>query len=204
MGASTCEFCAEDIDPAATRCRACGEAVGRGLERGWRWDGQQLLVDEGARLPCKGCLLCETTNDVAPRLRAFVYTPPWVWIGLVGGLLPLVLLALIGQRRASVSLPLCGGCLWSIRLWNAGVGLFAVIGLFGLPILGGVVLGAALPPNDRWLGVLGGFVAWLVGVIALKVVADRRTPRCTYVEKGAVKVITLALPDPDVGKAVLG
>lgn len=199
----TCEFCAEALDPKATRCRACGEAVGRSAPgRGYSWDGPRLLVDEGALLPARGCVMCETTSGVAPRLRPFVYTPPWVWLGLLGGLLPLLLLALIGQRRASVSLPLCGGCLWRIRLWNAGVALFAVVGLFALPILGGA-LAQPLPSSDRWIGILGGFVAWIVGVVALKLVADRRTPRCTFVEKGSPKVVTLALPAPDVARAVL-
>lgn len=192
----SCMYCAEDVAKGATKCPHCGESLvsPRSKVGLVRWFGDTLLVTaDGGHVPSRGCVMC-ASSEATSMERKFTYTPSWVYIGLLGGLIPLIILAVIGQKKATVWMPLCNRCLWRWRLGEAGLLLFALGGIFGLPALFGTVAQAIGRKQDAFVvGLLIGFVVWLVGVVLLKLHVSRKMQvRCVLVENGEA---SLAFPD---------
>jgi hypothetical protein len=119
------------------------------------------------------CIVCgQEASDF--KVKTFSWHPPWVWVFLLLGLLPFVIIALVLTKRFAVSAPLCyrhqGH--WTIRtaLILAGL-LILVAGVF--------VLATLNVHRDLatwfWLGWLGALIAWVITVIVLSVTAVRPT-----------------------------
>lgn len=188
----SCHFCAEEIEKGTKKCPHCGESLETerlsvGLAR-WRSDALLVMADGGS-VPARGCVMCGSTEASACE-RKFVYTPPWVYLGLLGGLLPLVILAVVGQKKARVWVPLCRGCLRRWRLGEVAVYAYALLGFVGVPWLCGLALEAIAGRDALWVGVALGLVLWIVGAFVIKLVVSRRHQvRCTLVEEGEASLV---------------
>lgn len=188
----SCLFCAEEIEKGTTKCPHCGESLDTqrtsvGLAR-WRADALLVMADGGS-VPARGCVICGS-SQASPHERKFVYTPPWVYIGLLGGLLPLVILAVVGQKKARVWVPLCRECLRRWRVGHVGLGLYALLGFVGVPWLCGVVLDALVGKDGMWIGVALGLVLWVVGAFGIKLwISRRHQVRCVLVEEGEASLV---------------
>jgi hypothetical protein len=124
-----------------------------------------------------------------------------VYIGLLGGLLPLVILSLVCRRQASLTLPLCGPCRKRWLVADISYGLFAVIGLFALPGLCAVVGQVLDPGSGVAIGILLGFLAWVVGMVIFNyAIVVRAQITSKYIENDFV---TLRLPNPSAVRAAL-
>jgi len=198
-----CPFCAEDIAVTAKKCRFCNEWLDRsgGSSSKLSWNGDSLLVPEKARLPLAACWICGGGKEVAPKTKRFVYTPPWVYLGVLGGIIPLVILAVVFQKRATLALPLCSSCKGRWFMADLAMGLFGFVGFFGVPALFAVLGNMIDSQNGVAIGIVLGIIGWLVGLVLLKVLyANRVQIIATFVEN---QTATLKLPDPRVTRQAL-
>ena len=71
----------------------------------------------------------EPTTDI--KRRKFRWTPPWVGILILGGLLPYVIVAMILRKEITMDVPSAGGKKghW---LWRQLFALFALFGMRGI------------------------------------------------------------------------
>ncbi len=205
MDTKPCPYCAEEIAAAATKCRFCNEWLDARAEgrSSVRWEGDdKLVVSKSSPLSVSSCLLCAGEQNVVPKERQFIYTPPWVYLGLLGGVIPAVVLSVAFQRRVGIVLPLCGRCRFRWTFSEASVLLFAVFGIFLLPGVGAGVGSGVGKDTGAIVGAIAGFVGWIVGVVLLKVFfANRSQAICMLVENDCA---TLRLPRPDLTRRALG
>jgi len=202
MDTKPCPYCAEEIATTAKKCRFCNEWLDGSARTAVRWEGDKLVVSQYSRLPVSTCLLCGAVGNVTPKDKQFIYTPPWVYLGLLGGLLPAAVLAIVFQRKVKVAVPLCGGCRFRWGGSEAAILLFAVFGLFLLPGVGAGVGSVVGKDTGAIVGVIAGFVGWIAGVVLLKVfVANRNQVVCKLIEND---LATLQVPRPEVTRQVLG
>jgi hypothetical protein len=127
--------------------------------------------------PPDACMKCGAPNTVVVN-RTFAWTPPWVIITILAGLLIYVILALILTKRMSVRIPLCPEHKghWTKRVLINLLCFLGILGFLGLAI-------AASSSDDVssaiatacWIVVLVGFVAWLILAIVLQYTAIRPT-----------------------------
>ena len=75
----------------------------------------------------------EPTTDI--KRRTFRWTPPWVGILILGGLLPYLIVAMILRKDITVDVPIVPGKKghW---LWRQLFALFGVLGCIGLVVVG--------------------------------------------------------------------
>jgi len=119
------------------------------------------------------CMVCGH-DATTYKARKFAWNPGWVYILLLAGLLPFIIVALLMTKRMTVDVPLCGR---HRHHWLARQGL--VLGsFFGLIALLFLV-GALAPPRDVgvWIGLvmLFGFIGWLVLAIVVNLGMIRPT-----------------------------
>jgi hypothetical protein len=122
------------------------------------------------------CMKCGARADHWVR-KKLIWQPSWVWILLLGGLLPFLIVALILTKRATLIAPLCTAHRrhWVIRNTLAVVGLIVLIGLGVLLFL------VAHGPRRRAdnltpflvILLLVGIFAWLVALITMRLTSIR-------------------------------
>ncbi len=207
-GEKRCPYCNEVIKSSALKCRFCNEwldpavaaqaRAGRGGGGGPAFPrverGRFLHVPKGARLPARRCALCSGDQDVVPWRKQFVYVPPWVYIGLLGGLIPVAILATIAQKRETVEVPECASCKrgrWTANLVGGAFGIG--VGLVAIPLVL-ALLGEAIDSRDGApIGMLIGFGVWLTLTILIAAVWFPRTrPVCKKIDQHGT--VTLKYP----------
>lgn len=187
---ATCRFCAEETPQGAARCHHCGEATGGPFQLGCpRWSGDALVVRPGAEVKAKGCLVCGSSAAVSTP-RRLAYTPAWVYLGLLVGVLPVVPLALVARRRTTLRMPLCGRCLRRWRQGDVAVALLAGLGVVALPGLGALTDHVVQSEGARSAVLVVGLLAWLGALVALHLHVSRRLrPRCTLLADHEVHLV---------------
>jgi len=132
----------------------------------WHTRGRLFAMDR-AILPSR-CIKCNGTDDVRMKRKQFTWSPPWVYLGLLGGILPLLILALVLQKKATVTYGMCAthrrkklivvlislsGLAFSIMLFVAAAVLesgipvvFGILGLLGVLIYAAIA-GPSLKPQ---------------------------------------------------------
>jgi hypothetical protein len=124
--------------------------------------GDTLLVPfvKGAHIPPL-CPRCGSTEGRREE-RQFSWTPRWVWIGLLFGIILLLIFSMAASKKASVVYLRCSPC-HRAMFWQKTKGLaLALVGL-----IGGLLLAAGGAEINGWLGLLAlavGLVAIIVGV----------------------------------------
>jgi hypothetical protein len=67
-------------------------------------EGAFLIVRERSEVPP----FCVKNGEDVPadgwrKKKAIAWSPPWVWVGLLGGVLPLLILILVAQKKANIT-----------------------------------------------------------------------------------------------------
>lgn len=127
-------------------------AGGGGIDgAAWQALGRLCACDQ-AILPAR-CVKCNGEAEVRMKRKQFTWAPPLVYLGLLGGLLPCLILVLVLQKKATITYGLCGvhrrrhfNKVWiSLGCVALAIACFAGAGMYddaaaGLIILGFVVL----------------------------------------------------------------
>lgn len=84
--------------PASVGELSSGAAVGDFFR-----DGKFLIFRDRAELPLR-CLINgeELTPDAWRKRKQVSWNPPWVFIGIIGGILPVLILILVAQKKAHI------------------------------------------------------------------------------------------------------
>lgn len=126
------------------------------------------------------CMQCGAPAAVY-REKTFSWYPPWVYVLLLAGLLPFLIVALVLTKKKRVPVPLCHAHRnhWA---WRNAVMLLSFLGLGGLAIAAVVLVNMAAGPNgfDQYSGFICGgsvvgLIVWLVVVAVLQQTAIRPT-----------------------------
>jgi hypothetical protein len=127
------------------------------------------------------CMRCGAPATLF-KTKNFSWYPSWVYILLLAGLLPFVIVALIMQKRMRVPAPLCDRHKYH-WVWPTVAAVVALLLLLGM-LFGGMALGGALEGAvDKdlqgtlmavwFLGVFGLFLACLVAACVIQARAIR-------------------------------
>lgn len=145
------------------------------------------------------CMRCGAPADNR-KSRTFSWFPPIAYIGLIAGILPFAIIALVLTKRMSVSVPLCHEHRghWSTRTTITVVSLLALI-LMGV---GFIVYTGNQPPGPGGdlsgifcLGWVGALIIWLILVAILQAGSIRateitdRTVKLTGVHDGFIAAL---------------
>lgn len=125
-------------------------------------DGRFLVIRDGAELP----MACVKSGESAPagswrKRRLMSWSPPWVFIGLLGGLLPLLILMVVASKKAHLVYSLGPAAarrranLQLVGLLLLGASLASIAGVITETIDGDLVL-------PLILGSIAGIIASLV------------------------------------------
>jgi hypothetical protein len=126
------------------------------------------------------CMKCGATATVR-KSKMFSWHPPWVFVLLLIGLLPFIIVALIMTKRKTVEVPFCEAHKnhW---LWRT---LVIVLSFVGIAVVGIVVYSAMMEPagrrggaGDELIGLLCmasvlGLIVWIILVAVLQMTAIR-------------------------------
>lgn len=139
------------------------------------------------------CAICASTDGTIVRSFTKTYTPWWVYLTIVIGLLPAAILALVVQTKHRLTAPFCSRCSTRQKLApfvSIGSLLLAVIALFG-----GLIVGLA---THSWVvGCFGVAIAVVTAVLAGRF---DRSANPKYVKVDSKNVI---VDDPTYGHVVL-
>jgi hypothetical protein len=144
---------------------------GYGYAQPWGWEPPMVqggVLDvpvHGASFPAL-CCKCGTTNGLRPRFQQFTWVNPLAYLGVLAGLLPMMIIVMVMQKKTSASLPICEPCDKRWRNANIIRGL-SIAAPFILPFLLGFGVGAIDPDTGAMVGLLSFFVF----IIALPVAA---------------------------------
>jgi hypothetical protein len=140
------------------------------------WNGDGLLVVAHDALLPQYCVKCGCLASEAPLKRNFSWHPQWYAVLIFLGLLPFLILALVGSKRMVVQIPLCSKHLERYK----GLRLASILLLLGgIPEM--IAAGTWLPENYQGLGVLAGFLALLAGLFCLSFYLAVLRPK--YIDK---------------------
>lgn len=143
----------------------------------------------GAVLP-PICCKCGARDDLRARVASLVWVNPLAYLGLLGGLFPMMILVLVLQKRAHVTLPICGRC---NERWSRGI-LFRHLAVAAPFVLG---LSAFYVADALWddvlKDVLSAFAVFLVLIVALpiavvKLVTEPRSLTAVRIDDHRAKV----------------
>ncbi|BCX47732.1 hypothetical protein HAHE_16400 [Haloferula helveola] len=128
-----------------------------------------LIVRDGAVLPPSCVSTGDETSDNDWRKQVpLSWNPPWVFLGLLGGLIPLVILILVCQKKAKVVYSLSpAASKRMLRLRGIGFGLLALAGVCLLAMIFG-----SLP--DEAIGYT--IVTMILALVASVVLFTAATP----------------------------
>lgn len=131
-----CPACAEMVSSDHDFCPYCGEVLNEDASTGvWR-DGKSMVFEKGTRLPNR----CIKSNEPADRYlrRDLSWAPPWVYLGLFGGLLLILVFYLVARKTAVAEFGITQEWVKRRRGRIALVWLLCLLG-FGLVIAGAAV-----------------------------------------------------------------
>ena len=129
------------------------------------------------------CMYCGAAAT-RRKSKMFSWHPPWVYLLLLAGLLPFVLVALIMTQRRRIDAPLCDQHRhhWG---WRQALVLLSLLGVFGL-IVGLAILTSAPPrqqpalPGEAWIALPVALLGWLILAIIVQIGTIRPTEITTY------------------------
>jgi hypothetical protein len=156
--------------------------------------GSDLMIQKRAPLP-PVCVKCARPPVVFRRDYQFSWTPPWVLLFIVLGVLPYVLLAAAARKRGDLTLPICGDCDRRWRAANAWLGLSIVWAFFGL--VGSVVV---LVNELPWLALFFLFSAVVTPILVQSLVFRPRALRARRIDQRTITVVGL---HPETQAAIL-
>lgn len=143
----------------------------------------------GAVLP-PICCKCGARHDLRGRTANLVWVNPLAYLGLLGGLFPMMILVLVLQKRATVTLPICAPC---DQRWSRGIVFryLAVVAPFVLGLAAFYVADALW--DDVGRDVLAAFAVFLVLIVALpiavvKLVSEPRAVTAVKIDEYRAKV----------------
>jgi quinol-cytochrome oxidoreductase complex cytochrome b subunit len=149
------------------------------------------------------CMRCGAAA-VVTKTTKFAWHPPWVFLLVLGGLLPFLIVALILTQRATIDAPLCdrhrGHWTWrAVFTWG---GLFTVCAVVWLLIMdvGDANLWEKWYYGWLWVGTGVLFLIWLVITCVLQATSIRPTEiasRRLTLTNVAPEFVAATTPDQD-------
>jgi hypothetical protein len=133
-----------------------------------------MPLGNGWMLP-SNCVRCGSSESHAKELK-YQHRPNWCWIGILGGLLPFIILAAVFSKRASATYFSCRRCS-SYR----GVKQLAAFSVFPLAIVGLMWVDLTFGPlpsvgvNAVWLLLLGALIAAMVLVSRAELLGKKKS-----------------------------
>jgi hypothetical protein len=127
-------------------------------------DGNFLVFRDRAELPMR-CLINgeEVTPEAWRKRRLISWNPPWVFIGILGGILPILIMILIFQKKAYIVYSL--GQRARSKMRNRGlVGLALLIAFVALLATG---ISRIDSNNNGGVFIIASIVAFFTGLIVL-------------------------------------
>ncbi|PPV06047.1 hypothetical protein XBLMG947_2895 [Xanthomonas bromi] len=117
----------------------------------WR-EGDVVVCTPGANLPPR-CVKCNAPADMSPRRYIFHWHHPAIYLALLIGVLPYVILAIVLRKRSAHVLTLCAQH-EQRRVRSVAITMASVLAL--------LVCGLSLQTELRWVTGAGVMVAMLV------------------------------------------
>jgi hypothetical protein len=121
------------------------------------------------------CMVCGARAETWKSKR-FSWCTPLAYLGLLAGLLPFLIIALVLTKYMTVRVPLCHQHTghWSKRTWTI-IGTFLAVMLLGIAAV--ALMANQQPPNDEvgWacLGTVGLLFVWLIAAAIIQSSAIR-------------------------------
>ncbi len=128
------------------------------------------------------CAVCGARHGVTLKQYSRTYTPPWVYITLLAGLIPAAIISLVVSTRHELTVPFCVPCRRKHGLIPVA-NFFAVIGLLIVLVVGGVYAATM----DTWAPF--GFSILLAGVIIAATARFVRNAQPQYLAFDANSVV---------------
>lgn len=155
-----------------------GYGPGYGYGYGWapaRADGPLLDYPvHGSPLP-PICCKCGTRDGLKARHSTLIWVNPLVWLGALGGLLPLAVMLAFMQKRVQIMLPICMTC---DRRWTHGIVFrwLSFLAPFVLAPIVGAFLGFFTESDTAFaIGICVGFgLLLLMPLLTVKLVSEPR------------------------------
>ena len=126
--------------------------------------------------------MCGVRHGVALKRYSRTYTPPWVYITILIGLIPAAIISLVVSTRHELTVPFCTRCRRKHGLMPV-VNFFAVIGVLIALTVGGVYAAT----EDTWAPF--GFSILLSGVIIAATARFVRNAQPRYLTFNADRVV---------------
>ena len=154
----------------------------------WR-DGPTVVVYQSAELP-DACVKCGGPPERRLK-RKLAWHPPIVYVGLLGGILPFAIMAMVMQKKVTVMVPMCGEHLQKRKralliAWTLSVGGLAVA-------IGGPMV--ARPELLIPLGIILFIVGIIFGVRTTNPLQPKKIELPYAYLKGACEMFLQQLPD---------
>jgi hypothetical protein len=137
--------------------------------------GKFLITRGGGDLPAR-CVVCNTDEELVTKSYRLAYYPPIIYLGLVFGLFPVLILAMLLQRTTTIRASVCDEHRprWTTRLYIflgsvlLGAGMIALGGQLNNEATGYLLGGGII------VVVIGFFIAMLSGslISAKKITRD--------------------------------
>lgn len=121
----------------------------------WR-NGKLLVIGPDQVLPAR-CVKCNEAADAYPFRRTLVWYPRWTYLGLLGGLIPFVVIAIVMQKKLTGVFALC-------ELHRRHRRRAILIGWLGSLAGMAIIIGGASSRDLAALGVMSGIVTILISV----------------------------------------
>ncbi len=176
---TSCPACGGVIRLQAQICKHCMVRVAEHSTQ-IRWEGDLGIVPTEAVLTSHRCGLCGTDRSVRPMKKAFVWSPPWVVLGILATVVGLLLLYFLTRRAGRLTLPVCDECRRDWRRSQVISGATVLFGLFLFPMLG-ALMGTLVGGNETVaLGAFAGLAGWVAAVVVVQkrvVVPNQVRPR---------------------------
>jgi hypothetical protein len=139
------------------------------------------------------------------KSKTFSWHPPWIYILLLVGLLPFMLVALIMTQRLRLSAPLCEQHRYHWG-WRQAFVLLSLLGVFGL-IAGLAIFTSARPgqrpllPGEAWIALPVALLAWVILAIVVQTRTIRPTEITAYTITLTTRVTNMRSPGGARGQA---
>jgi len=140
-----------------------------------------------------GCAVCGSRDRVAMATYTKIYTPPWVYVLLLAGPIPMVIVSMIVRTTHDLTVPFCATCATRRKYAGLVSGLSAVAAM--TVFLVGIIVGVNYQSVAAFVaGVL------LAGVIAVAAGRYDKTSQPAYLKLDGSNVV---IQDVSRGPVVL-